>query len=998
MPTTRNNASRSRKPAGRASSKRQDERHELLPSALVVVAILMLLASFISSSEYSSLYSVRHFLTGIVGSMTWTLPIAFGCAGFLAFRVNNDRAQLKRLLLLVAVFEFSLLSAVEAFSCETIAARMQLKGYFNFLSFAYRHHAGGGMFGALIGWPLTSLLTPWGAMFACILFMVLCLIGMQLVSVRRITEKVSRSIQSYRESHPPREKVPAPKRMEPAPARRTRPDAEEQELLRGGVRLPNKASARPKPAGDVRLPAKNPSRPAAARGTGRLYEEQIAANGENPSSPVKLPNFANTASARRRVTPVTAPEGGLTIPEVDPKTAYRLDDILPKKKPARSEPAPKAEESRLKIEQIDLMEAVRSEDPEKRNRDYMKNALGNHARRPKPVLTYSIDTEDETPEPKPAVVLPNRPKSEPATPVRRASEVPSAPVREAPVRKEPEIPKESEPRAEVPERRVPAEPKPSFFEEAPVVKKPDPYSPEAFENPNTVVIKPTSAPKTEKAPEPVESAPYDFPPIDLMEAGSVIKTDGSYDAVDIQRSETLVKTLQSFSIPVKITGISHGPAVTRFELLPAPGIKVSRIASYADDIAMNLAAISVRIEAPIPGKSAVGVEVPNVKTEVVHLRDVLESQEARKAASRLAVGLGKDNSGKYIVADLASMPHVLIAGQTGSGKSVCINAIIISILFRATPDEVKLILIDPKMVELNVYNGIPHLMVPVVTDPKKAASSLDWAVAEMTRRYKVFAERGAKNIQSYNRKLEDGEKPMPQIVLIVDELADLMMTAPRDVEEAINRLAQLARAAGIHMVIATQRPSVDIITGVIKANIPTRIAFTVASGVDSRTILDSYGAEKLLGRGDMLYLPSDRNKPMRIQGAWVSEAETQAIVDYITSTQTAEYDEEILEHMEKAAMSDADKNDKNKEEEENTVDELFQDAVKAVVDAGQASISMLQRKLRVGYARAGRLIDEMASRGLVSQSEGSKSREVLVTREQYRQLFEDNSDSAGSID
>ena len=408
---------------------------------------------------------------------------------------------------------------------------------------------------------------------------------------------------------------------------------------------------------------------------------------------------------------------------------------------------------------------------------------------------------------------------------------------------------------------------------------------------------------------------------------------------------------------------------------------------------MALAAVSVRIEAPIPGKSAVGVEVPNVKKEVVHLRDVLESPEARKAASRLAVGLGKDNSGKYIVADLASMPHVLIAGQTGSGKSVCINAIIISILYRATPDEVKMILIDPKMVELNAYNTIPHLLVPVVTDPKKAASALDWAVAEMTRRYKTFAEHGAKNIQSYNQKLPPDEKPMPQIVLIVDELADLMMTAPRDVEEAINRLAQLARAAGIHLVIATQRPSVDIITGVIKANIPTRIAFTVASGVDSRTILDSYGAEKLLGRGDMLYLPSDRNKPLRIQGAWVSESEVQAVVDYISNTQSVQFDEEILEHMENAVLSDAEKNDKNKDQEENTVDELFAVAVKYVVDAGQASISMLQRKLRVGYARAGRLIDEMAARGLVSQSEGSKSREVLITREQYRELFgEDGED------
>ena len=959
MPTTRNAASRAnRAGSSRKPSKKQYERRELLPSALFVVAILMLFASFIPADEYSSLYNVRHFLTGLVGGMSWTLPIVFGCAGFLSFRISGDKGQLRRLLLLLSVFELSLLAAVEAFSCDAIAAQMHLKGYFNFLSFAYRHHAGGGMLGAIIGWPLTSLLTRWGAMLSSVLFMLLCLIGMQLVSVRRITEKVNRSIQSYRESHPPREKTPAPKPVRTASASRARGDAvSKEEVFVSGVQLPKKTPARPRPED------RTPSRRKAPGGS--LYDEKIATDVKETNAPVDVPRLAKKTASRRKVTAVNPPEGGLTIPEVNPMPEYRLDDILPPKK----KPQP---ESRLKIESIDLMEAVRSDDPKKRNEDYVKNALGNHARRPKPVLTYSLDADDGEKEAEPSAAIPPKPE----------------PVAEKPLPKP-----EAAPREEAPAKRAPAEPKPSFFEEAPVVKKAETAHLPPFENPNTVVVKPKAAPKAEKAPAVEPSAPYDFPPIDLMEAGDSVQSDDTYAAVDVQRAETLVKTLQSFSIPVKITGISHGPAVTRFELLPAPGIKVSRIASHADDIAMNLAALSVRIEAPIPGKSAVGVEVPNVKTEVVHLRDVLESQEARKATSKLAVGLGKDNSGKYIVADLASMPHVLIAGQTGSGKSVCINAIIISILFRATPDEVKLILIDPKMVELNVYNGIPHLMVPVVTDPKKAASALDWAVAEMTRRYKVFSERGAKNIQSYNRKLEDGEKPMPQIVLIVDELADLMMTAPRDVEEAINRLAQLARAAGIHMVIATQRPSVDIITGVIKANIPTRIAFTVASGVDSRTILDSYGAEKLLGRGDMLYLPSDRNKPMRIQGAWVSENETQSIVDYIASTQTAEYDEEILEHMEKAAMSDAEKNDKNKEEEENAVDELFQDAVRAAVDAGQASISMFQRKLRVGYARAGRLIDEMASRGLVSQSEGSKSREVLITREQYRQLFGDNDET-----
>ena len=555
--------------------------------------------------------------------------------------------------------------------------------------------------------------------------------------------------------------------------------------------------------------------------------------------------------------------------------------------------------------------------------------------------------------------------------------------------------------------RQPQQPKPSWFDGTSGKKeegKTVVQNTEQGKPSETTYVKPPQPAKTEAQetkPQPKPAVPrkepkskliqprlYVFPSMSLMESGGTKKAGGlSHEDMDRKTAEVLIKTLQSFSVPVKLTGISHGPSVTRFEILPAPGIKVSKVASYADDIAMALEAVSVRIEAPIPGKNAVGVEVPNSNKEVVHLRDVLESPEARRNTKRLMVGLGKDNSGKFIVADLAGMPHVLIAGQTGSGKSVCINSIIISILYRAKPDEVKMILIDPKMVELNVYNTIPHLLVPVVTDPKKAAGALEWAVGEMTRRYKVFAEKGAKNIESYNQHLDPNEEKMPQIVIIIDELADLMMTSPREVEDAINRLAQLARAAGMHLVIATQRPSVDVITGLIKANIPTRIAFTVASGVDSRTILDVVGAEKLLGKGDMLYLPPDRNKPMRLQGAWVSEDEVQHVVDFVSSPEGNVYDEDMLIQMENAALSDAEKKDKREEEAASSTDDLFEEALRACVEAGQASISMLQRRLRIGYARAGRLIDEMALRGYVSQSEGSKSREVLITRAQLDEIF-----------
>ena len=491
------------------------------------------------------------------------------------------------------------------------------------------------------------------------------------------------------------------------------------------------------------------------------------------------------------------------------------------------------------------------------------------------------------------------------------------------------------------------------------------------------------APKKPAAEEKDDGADaYPYPPIDLLAtgAGDVVKVRGDRDA---EKAELLCSTLESFGISAHLTGIAHGPAVTRFELAPAAGVKVSRITSLADDIALNLAARSVRIEAPIPGKAAVGVEIPNDQVMTVRLRDVLESQSARSNPSRLAVGLGMDNSGSYVVADIARMPHVLIAGQTGSGKSVCINSIIVSILYRAKPDEVQMILIDPKVVELSIYNDIPHLITPVVTDPKKAASALDWAVAEMGRRYKKFADAGVRDIKGYNKKLPPDEKIMPQIVIIIDELADLMMVVPGEVEDSICRIAQLARAAGMHLVIATQRPSVNVVTGIIKANIPTRIAFSVASQVDSRTMIDHGGAEKLLGNGDMLYVPSGINKPIRVQGSWVSDEEVQKIVDYVRQSETPNYDPDLMEHMERADKSDAEK-----EEMDSELDDKLQEAIRIVVEAGQASTSMLQRKMRVGYARAGRLIDEMELRGVVGPANGAKPRDVLLTRAQYRSLYE----------
>ena len=507
-----------------------------------------------------------------------------------------------------------------------------------------------------------------------------------------------------------------------------------------------------------------------------------------------------------------------------------------------------------------------------------------------------------------------------------------------------------------------------------------------FDVPHTTV-KPTKFRRV-PVPEPEdEEEIYDYPPIDLLEQGDQQRVTQAHKEADMEKADMLIETLNSFGIDTRLVGIAHGPAVTRFELQPAPGVKVSRITSLADDIAMRLAAMSVRIEAPIPGKAAVGVEIPNDKVEMVRLRDVLECPEAKRHPSKIAVGLGKDNSGRYIVADIAKMPHVLIAGQTGSGKSVCINSIITSILYRATPDEVRMILIDPKVVELSIYNDIPHLIAPVVTDPKKAASALDWAVAEMGMRYKKFAERDVRDIKGYNKKLQPGEKIMPQMVIVIDELADLMMVCPGEVEDSICRLAQLARAAGMHLVIATQRPSVNVITGIIKANIPTRIAFSVASQVDSRTMIDHGGAEKLLGNGDMLFVPSGINKPLRVQGAWVSDEEVHAVVSYIKDRSETTYDEDVVEKIENSVRSDAER-----EEVADEYDPRLPEAVEIVVEAGQASTSMLQRRMRVGYARAGRLIDEMEKRGIISEADGSKPRNVLITREEFLAMFEEEDD------
>lgn len=490
--------------------------------------------------------------------------------------------------------------------------------------------------------------------------------------------------------------------------------------------------------------------------------------------------------------------------------------------------------------------------------------------------------------------------------------------------------------------------------------------------------------------EPETVKEYRYPPLTLLEEGNSDADPNIGDELR-QNAELLVDTLKSFGVETRIINISRGPSVTRYELQPAAGVKISKITNLSDDIALNLATVGVRIEAPIPGKAAVGIEVPNKATSSVRLREIIGSKKFEEAKSRLTVAVGKDIAGNVITADLAKMPHLLIAGTTGSGKSVCINSFILSVLFKSSPEEVKMLMIDPKVVELEVYDGLPHLLVPVVTEPKKAAGALGWAVTEMEKRYKLFGEHKVRDIKSYNdlARLNPKMDTMPQILIIVDELNDLMMVAPGEVEDSICRLAQKARAAGMNLVIATQRPSVDVLTGLIKANIPSRIALKVANRFDSGTIIDTVGAEKLLGKGDMLFYPVGLSKPLRVQGCWVSDKEIKDVVEYITADDnSAEYSDEISEEIEKqAAQSGKGKKSAAFDEGgDDEGDEMLPQAIEVVVEAGMASTSLLQRKLKLGYARAARIMDMMEQRGIIGPFEGSKPRKVLVTKQHWQEM------------
>ena len=528
------------------------------------------------------------------------------------------------------------------------------------------------------------------------------------------------------------------------------------------------------------------------------------------------------------------------------------------------------------------------------------------------------------------------------------------------------------------------EAKPSTLSEDGIV----PISAEKFgtDKPKAEVSQEIETEETETEEKPVKA--YEKPPLTCLAVNTNTRSLKYEDELKANATK-LVDTLKSFGVETRIVDICRGPSVTRYEIQPAAGVKISRITNLSDDIALNLAAGGIRIEAPIPNKAAVGIEVPNKNRATVTLREIVDTPQYKSAKSKLFVALGKDIAGNCTYADLAKMPHLLVAGTTGSGKSVCLNAMIVSILYNATPDEVKLLMIDPKQVEFTVYNGIPHLIVPVVSDPRKASGALAWAVTEMLTRYKTFSDNNVRDISGYNSICESiGQKKMPQIVIFIDELSDLMMAAPHEVEDSICRLAQMARAAGMHLVIATQRPSVDVITGLIKANIPSRLSLKVSSQIDSRTIIDAAGAEKLLGNGDMLFYPVGIAKPIRIQGCFLSDKEVETVVDYIKSQEQSAYDDDVMQEIERQSAQDKKKNSAAAEDgdDEREADEMIPKAIEVVVDAQMASTTLLQRKLKLGYARAARIIDNLEERGIIGPYEGSKPRKVLISKQQWYEM------------
>ncbi len=910
------------------TSKKQSTRKKQQRRLPCDIAGLMLigLGIFAALSMFTTLTgvvgaAVRAFLQGMFGLFAWIMPLVLLAAGWLTLIAFKRKIGAGKVLLTVALFLFLALF-LHLFWHERAAQAARDASYGAYLTTSYalgrELGLGTGLLGGAICYPVRLLIGSAGGYILSVLGMIGCIATLSHLSLTSMGQKMSQSVAEST--------VRA--------ANNVRAYREEYQQRRRDDKLQRAAER------EQRLEEQRRS----------LQEYRNAFLEDTPTktddAKAQTDSFRNEVLERSADQP--AREAAFT--PLRPRRAGEKDGLS-----ARDDARPPLFPPELALKRASARQTLPQEStpaaaaPE-------ADFADEYETKPAPAAPVSEEnTAQALPEPE-----------EPAIPVR--------PIRQVPVSVREESPEEDGPKNPSVADFDDEEDEVGGFDDEPVTITAIPKQEVEY----------LFGRESEPAIDPQALVePYHFPPMDILSLPVKQKTDADREE-EMQRENVLrlEETLSSFGIEARVLHVSRGPAITRYELQPARGVKVSRITGLADDIALNMAAIGVRIEAPIPGKAAVGIEIANQTIDTVPLREVLESDKFREHPSKLAVALGKDIAGDPMVADLARMPHLLIAGATGSGKSVCINSLIASILYKATPEEVKLILIDPKVVELSVYNGIPHLLIPVVTDPKKAAGALGWAVHEMDERYRAFAKSGCRDLKGYNAYLtERGEKPLPQIVVIIDELADLMMVAPGDVEERICRLAQLARAAGIHLVIATQRPSVNVITGVIKANIPSRIAFAVASQVDSRTILDMAGAEKLLGRGDMLFDPSGANKKLRVQGAFISDKEVNELVEYMRQRSEAKYDEGFLEAMEKG------EEEKTETESDEEGDELLAQAVELAVDSGQISASMLQRRFRVGYARAGRLLDEMEKRKLISGFEGSKPRQVLINREEYERVF-----------
>ncbi|MDR3051724.1 MAG: DNA translocase FtsK [Oscillospiraceae bacterium] len=968
-----------------AATKKINTRRKTAPAAqrrgtrpamgiLVLGLGVLLFACLMMSSNAPLIVFARKFLQGTAGSLCLLLPFLVCWAGLtMAF---SEKAQVNnRRMFLVAALFVLVTTFIQLFQIQDMRDYNMRTGaedsYMRFIELtAWRSSeisVGGGVVGALLAWPLWSALDLWGAI---LLLCVLILADLVLLTGVAFGDTGARLAGWWRDARASMAAYREDKRLQRE--QRAAQAAQEEEILlydappaeaippRQGRK--RQAPLPPQPGGNTaRIPAMDALSPADPYDTD--YDAEAAY--EEPYSPAYEAGYEEPYEEPSAQRPSRRSAAGRA--EAARPAGAPIRDAQPWQG-ASAQPAGRA----LYVERVPAGDGAPAP------RAGVAPAARAASRQQNGGATGGLYIEN---------VLSQAGDGEPATGSLRRRRTPvdrvSARHEDAPEERETAVQPDAGPEgADTLDDTAP-------WDDEPFDDEPAPESLPQAETPGAPRRRldetPLGLPAKKKPGEEPQPEPYRFPPLNLLKQPAV-RTAPDTRAQDEAGAGKLLETLRSFGIQAKVLNVTHGPAITRYELQPAPGVKVSRIVGLADDIALNMASAGgVRIEAPIPGKPAVGIEISNENISTVTLREVLDSDELRRQTSALACALGKDIAGRRVVADLAKMPHVLIAGATGSGKSVCINTLICSLIYRAAPEEVRMILIDPKVVELSVYNGIPHLLLPVVTDPKKASGALSWAVSEMEQRYRRFAEQGVRDIRGFNAALAEEEPAMTQIVVIIDELADLMMVAPGEVEESICRLAQLARAAGIHLVIATQRPSVNVITGVIKANIPSRVAFAVSSQVDSRTILDGAGAEKLLGKGDMLYAPQGTGKPTRVQGCFVSDEEVSRVVDFVKRRHTAEYSEDIIEYLEQV---DTGGPQNGPGDEQGESDELLAQAIEIILESGQASISMLQRRLRVGYARAGRLIDEMARRGIVAQAEGSKPRAVLFTREEYRRMYD----------